>query len=168
MIDRTTKCPYCGYWLEDRVPYAKESIGPPAMRCPSCDHPLKTGMKYWPDMSDGEKTAYVLRLIVRFLYTVLFYTAGGCLVPGLVLAIFVDMEAFCERHICGVISYVIIVAFCMAALYIRYELGRIGMRPRGAAIPEYTQGGLTATLIDRNAKERPRATSKAKNASRAD
>lgn len=48
---RTTKCVDCGHALEDRVPYAKEWLGPPRARCPRCGNTFSTGMNYWTDMT---------------------------------------------------------------------------------------------------------------------
>ena len=50
----TTKCPYCGYILEDRTGYPKELIGSPFETCPSCKRQYKTGKNFWKNMDIGE------------------------------------------------------------------------------------------------------------------
>jgi len=74
---RTTKCPFCGYKLEDQVSSAKELIGPPLVKCPSCHHLIKTGMKYWKDFSSNEKIYFWISWVFSTIYSTLFISVGG-------------------------------------------------------------------------------------------
>ena len=134
---RTTKCPYCGFKVEDRATHAKELIGPPLAMCPSCHHPIKTGMKYWPDMAGGEKTWSIFRSILLFPYTILFYTLMFCIVPGLILAIFVDMGEFIDEHTDLIMWYAGIVAVGLIIMCLRRLVTQIGLRPKSDEIPEW-------------------------------
>ena len=93
---RTTKCPYCGYILENMSIHAKELIGNPLETCPSCQRQYRTGMKYWKDMNGGEKSWYIVRSILLFPYTIIFYAAMWTFIPlGLISWIF-DVDLFKE------------------------------------------------------------------------
>ena len=80
---RTTKCPYCGYKIQDRVLTAKELIGHPIAACPSCKNVYRTGKKYWRDMNTKERVFYVLREVFTGFYTALAYS----MIPVLVMAL---------------------------------------------------------------------------------
>ena len=80
---RTTKCPNCGYEIEDRVPTARELIGHPVEACPRCKNLYRTGKKYWKDMSTKERLFYILREVFIGFYTALFFS----MIPVLVLAL---------------------------------------------------------------------------------
>jgi hypothetical protein len=140
MIYRTTKCPYCAYILEHLVPYAKELIGPPLAKCPSCHHPINTGMKYWSEMSSAEKAWYILRSVALSAYTTVFYTVGFCLVPGLILGVFVDRNTFntlVDRHSNLIMWYAGVVAIGLIVVQLRRCVIQIGLHPQNDEIPEW-------------------------------
>jgi len=134
---RTTKCPFCGFKLEDRATYAKELIGPPVAKCPSCHHPIKTGMKYWPAMSGGEKAWFVLRSLLLFPYTIAMYTIMFCIVPYILIAIFADADEFIDKHSELAGWYAGIVAVGLTVVFIRGMASRVTLRPENEDIPEW-------------------------------
>ena len=111
---RTTKCPYCGFILEDSTIYAKELIGPPLETCPSCKRQYKTGMKYWKDMDGGEKSWYILRSIGLFPMSIGFPIFLLTIIPGIILKMIFGVE-FDNDFVVG---YIIFIAIVLSIGYI--------------------------------------------------
>jgi len=128
MLYRTTTCPYCGHVLEHRAVTAKELIGPPLAKCPSCGNTYATGMKHWADMNGYDKTSYVLRAIALFPKTILMYTIGSVFLPGIVLYWLIDrarLGEFIESHIGILVGYTVLMAILWTVLYVRADVLRI-------------------------------------------
>ena len=115
--------------------HAKELIGPPIAKCPSCHIPFKTGMKYWPEMSVSEKTWYVLRDIALLPYTIFFYAFIFCFIPAVIIEIFADWGEFYDKHFSLAMCYAAIVAVGLVVFYIREMITKIGLRPQSDEIP---------------------------------
>ncbi len=133
MLYRTTKCPYCGYKLEDRVVYAKSLIGPPLSTCPACQKIFKTGMKYWASMSIMEKFWYIIRAIWLFPFTVGMYTVFILLIPGITIGVLMETNVINGKTIekYGIIGIWIvgIIFLCLSILYIYTIIKEISSFP---------------------------------------
>lgn len=58
MVYRTTKCPYCKFYLERGNTSNELEFAPSLLPCPNCGKLFKTGKKMWYEMSEKEKNKF--------------------------------------------------------------------------------------------------------------
>jgi len=119
---RTSKCPYCGFILENNVNTVKDNIGPPELPCPSCKNLYRTGAKYWADFTSSEKRKYWIKLIFSGTYTGIMYAIGVTIVIILIDEIIFHSDIF-NTHL-TILGYLFIISLIATILLvIRRQIG---------------------------------------------
>lgn len=126
VVYRTTRCPHCGYLIENMTIKPKEDIGPPTALCPGCGSPYRTGMQYWRDMSGSERVFYTAKSVALCFFAVVVIAP----ILALLLLGLVDWVFGIETSFCALLFLWPVVAAGIVWLWI------VGMRTEMAMTPD--------------------------------